>query len=333
MENSNAQELPPVDTVVEAAIMSPEHNIDLPTLPAHFEGDVAIDSKEDVFVLDPALLQKGNERALWEAAGRMVAAASADQNAAAEEAAKGEYDALLAENLEAAKSIQAEIDQEQAELATKYGAESEWSSGAKKQNKINSISWATGGILGLAALAAATPAEAGGLKDFAHNLRDQVNYEVAQAGNDAGAVVGGASRIVINRSVNSATAAVLRGLGVPVAQTPEEVVVLPRNNPNVGYGGVGMPLPQMGVPGRGQFQERPLSPREQEIKRARDSYDINYGLAVTYHAELAARIQAYEMNPSEGNRQLIGFAQSKYTEQLGKAQAAQATLNSVLRGR
>lgn len=70
------------------------------------------------------------------------------------------------------------------------------------------------------------------LQVFGEQVSQGVNRQIYEAGRDSGGVMGGAARIIIDRTVNAATQRVLEGVGVPTARVPEEVVVVPRS---VGY--------------------------------------------------------------------------------------------------
>lgn len=67
------------------------------------------------------------------------------------------------------------------------------------------------------------------LQVFGDQVKRGVNQQVYEAGRDSGGVMGGALRIMIDRTVNAATHRVLEGAGVPAVRAPEQVVVVPRS--------------------------------------------------------------------------------------------------------
>ncbi len=87
------------------------------------------------------------------------------------------------------------------------------------------------------------------LQVFGDQIKSGVNQQVYEAGRDSGGVMGGAMRIMIDRTINAATHRVLEGAGVPTVRAPEQVVVVPRS---VEYGG-GVYSPQR-QPGYGEVR-------------------------------------------------------------------------------
>jgi hypothetical protein len=335
MENTqDVHEVPAAEQAVEIA----EPLSEAAPVAQHVEQEAPVSQKENVFVLNAELLQKGNERALWEAAGKMVAAASREKNEEEEEAARVEYDKILAENLEEAKVIQSEIDAEKAELVAKYGNEDQWPLNAKKQNKINSLSWATGGVLGLVAFAAAAPAHAGGhdaIKEFGNNLGREIRVQIGEAGRDSGAVIGGAARVGIDRAVNATTAEVLRRMGVPVAQTPEEVVVVPRSIPGGGYGvyGPGQLPPPPGVYGgypRGNEGSDIRYVRSQEVGNLQQQLEAQKGIAAQAYGEMMMHKANYERTGSKGESDMYYLKMNEYNREMININNTQRALNVAI---
>ena len=70
------------------------------------------------------------------------------------------------------------------------------------------------------------------LNVFKDQVTRGVNQQIYEAGRDSGGVMGGAARIIIDRTVNAATQRVLEGAGVPAVRAPEQVVVVPRSVEN-----------------------------------------------------------------------------------------------------
>jgi len=87
------------------------------------------------------------------------------------------------------------------------------------------------------------------IKAFGDQITRGVSQQIIEAGRDSGGVMGGAARVMIDRTINSATHRVLETAGVPTVRAPEQVVVVPRSV----EGGPGV-YTQQGHPGYGQVQ-------------------------------------------------------------------------------
>ena len=84
--------------------------------------------------------------------------------------------------------------------------------------------------MGLAHTEDASAREQGNiLQVFGDQVTKGVTQQIYEAGKDSGGVMGGAARIMIDRTVNAATHKVLEGAGVPSVRAPEQVVVVPRS--------------------------------------------------------------------------------------------------------
>lgn len=124
---------------------------------------------------------------------------------------------------------------------------------AKSRSKASVVATmllAAGMGLGLAHTEEASAHDQGNiLQVFGDQVKRGVNQQVYEAGRDSGGVMGGAMRIMIDRTVNAATVRVLEGAGVPTVRAPEQVVVVPRS---VEYGGGA--YPQQRYPSYGEVR-------------------------------------------------------------------------------
>ena len=239
----------------------------------------ATQADELVFNVDRFRVSPGGEmtgeqkQELNELVGKLLQRSSNERTAKENEEAQNAYAEVLSENLVDAGKIEAEMTAEKAAIVEKYGDDqNNWPKDVRQAANSHNLGW---GFFGIAAGASViggfmpSNAEAGMLEDFGKQVEQGIRGGVVGAGTDSGGVVGGAARIIIDRAVNNIVKRGVEATGAPTAQTPEEVVVVPRSigggvgvygQGNPGYGAVRNGEVRYGGGDQGtQIQERNLA--------------------------------------------------------------------------
>ncbi len=183
--------------------------------------------------------------ALFVLAGKMVKKVSQERSIKEEEKSKGEYVALLAENVAEAEQIQAEMDAEDAAIVEKYGSLEAAPLNVRQTTNSHKLGWGFVGVAAIGTLGALAPTQAEArdhgdiIGQFGKQAQRQIAGQAREAGADVGSTIGQTLRIIVNRKVNEAAVRVLEGADVPVERAPEEVVIVPRNIPGAVTPGVG----------------------------------------------------------------------------------------------